>query len=122
MISLFSIFIIYCFYDFISSFHYFIISLFHYSIISLIHYFINLPLQLGGYLSTPSQSGTHSYILTPENEERGGERGGVMNLFRPLTKPNTILNDLNNQATPLPQRFNDEDMIAIILFFPFNFP
>ena len=96
---MFSIFISYCFYNFISSFsHYFIISLFHYFILyySLFHYLINLSPQLGGYLSTPSQSGTHSYVLTPENEERGGERGGIMNLFRPLTKPNIILNGLNN--------------------------
>ena len=89
---MFSIFISHCFYNFISSFS----RYFSLSIISLFHYLINLSPQLGGYLSTPSQSGTHSYVLTPENEERGGERGGIMNLFRPLTKPNIILNDLNN--------------------------
>ena len=71
---------------------------------------MNSPLQPGGYLSSPSQSGTHSYVLTPENEIRGGERGGVMNSPRPPTKSDTILNDVNIQPTPTPQRFNDEGM------------
>ena len=77
---------------------------------------MNSPLQPGGYLSSPSQSGTHSYVLTPENERRGGERGGVMNSPRPPTKSDTILNDVNIQPTPTPQRFNDEGMPILFLF------
>ena len=80
---------------------------------------MNSPLQPGGYLSSPSQSGTHSYVLTPENEIRGGERGGVMNSPRPPTKSDTILNDVNIQPTFTLQRFNDEGM-PILFLFSFN--